>query len=96
MSTNLISRKSKKQKTLLGQLTSLNALIMAKKVVQDDEFILAVAKARQDLQDAENFFDNVTDLELIDHAIYKIQAARSKYIYLIRQAKEKGIVAGYN
>ena len=60
-----------------------------------DEFYNIVTKARQDMYDAENFFDNVTEPELVDHAIYKIEAAKTKYIYLIKQAKEKGIRIDY-
>ena len=39
----------------------------------------------------ESFFDFVSDPELIDVAIYELEAKKSRYAYLIRMAKEKGI-----
>lgn len=91
MSTNLVTRKVKSNRTL-------NNLISRLYYGEEDneeealyEFFLSVDKAKQEMFDAQNFFDNVADPELIDHAIYKMEAAKSKYTYLIRQAKEKGI-----
>jgi len=57
------------------------------------EFFEALAKARQEWYDAQNYFENVTEEELIDHAIYKMEAARSKYMYMIKHAKQFGIKA---
>ena len=41
--------------------------------------------------DAQNYFDNVTAPELVDHAIYKMEAAKSQYIYLLKLVKDKGL-----
>lgn len=57
------------------------------------EFFEALAKARQEWYDAQNYFENVTEEDLIDHAIYKMEAARSKYMYMIKHAKQFGIKA---
>ncbi|OGO77190.1 MAG: hypothetical protein A2Y23_01790 [Clostridiales bacterium GWB2_37_7] len=56
-----------------------------------EDFFSSLHKAQQEMYDAQNFFDNVIDQELVDHAIYKMEAAKSKYIYLWKQAKDKGI-----
>ena len=57
------------------------------------EFFEALAKARQEWYDAQNYFENVTEEDLIDHATYKMEAARSKYMYMIKHAKQCGIKA---
>jgi hypothetical protein len=56
-----------------------------------DEFFLSLHRAQQEMHDAENFFNNVVDPELVDHAIYKMEAAKTKYVYLLKQAKDNGI-----
>ena len=51
----------------------------------------SVEHARKDWLTARVYFDNVTDPDLIDHAIYRIEAAEKKYIYLLKQAKSLGV-----
>lgn len=62
-----------------------------KKKNDNEEFFIAVAKARDEWYDAQNYFENAVENELIDHAIYKMEAAKSKYMYLLKQAKQYGI-----
>ncbi|QJA09834.1 YaaL family protein [Romboutsia sp. CE17] len=59
--------------------------------LEKEKIINEIKQAQKDIKNAENFFQNVTDIELIDVAIYELEAKRSKYQYLIRIAKEKGI-----
>ena len=33
-------------------------------------------------------FDNVDDPDLVDFAIYDMQAARKKYVYMLKKARE--------
>lgn len=49
-----------------------------------------VERARRDWEAAQAYFNNVTDPDLIDHAIYQVQAAERKYVYLLRRAEEFG------
>ena len=91
MSTNLATKKSKNNKFLSNLISILYYGVENKQEQALEEFFLSLNKAKQEMYDAENFFDNVIDPELIDHAIYKMEAARSKYIYLLKQAKEDGI-----
>lgn len=49
-----------------------------------------VESARRDWEAAQAYFNNVTDPDLIDHAIYQVQAAERKYVYLLRRAEEFG------
>jgi len=76
------------------QFTNLiPGFIRNKRENKHKEFFEALAKARQEWYDAQNYFENVTEEELIDHAIYKMEAARSKYMYMIKHAKQFGIKA---
>lgn len=43
--------------------------------------------ARQETEAAERYFQTVTDPELVDHAIYTMEAARRKYVYLYRRLR---------
>ena len=61
------------------------------KELEKDSIIKEIKKARTDVTTAENFFQFVTDPELVDVAIYNLEAKKSRYRYLIKIAKEKGI-----
>ena len=47
-----------------------------------------VREAHEQWIDAKNYFDNVSEPELIDYATYRIEAARAKYMYLLNQLKK--------
>lgn len=51
-----------------------------------------VDRARREWEQAKILFDEVKDPDLIDHAIYAMEAAERKYIYLLKKAKEEKIV----
>ncbi len=55
------------------------------------DIVYCVERARKDWLTARAYFDNVTDPDLIDHAIFWIEAAEKKYMYLLKQAKALGI-----
>lgn len=52
-----------------------------------DNIYISVENARKEWQDARNIFENVTNPDLIDYAIYNVDAAEKKYTYLIKQVK---------
>ena len=56
-----------------------------------EEIRNAITIAHQDWLDAQSFFENVIDSDLVDHAIHRIDAAKTKYVYLLKLAKENGI-----
>ena len=58
---------------------------------EKEKIINDIKEAQADIKIAENFFQYVSDPELIDVAIYELEAKKSRYYYLIRIAKEKGI-----
>jgi hypothetical protein len=58
----------------------------------EEEQILAFIKnAHSELEQATILFNEMTDSAAIDYASYNLLAAKSKYSYLIRLAKEKGM-----
>lgn len=50
-----------------------------------------IKAAREDWVNALNYFEQVDDPELIDYSIYRIEAARRRYMYLLKQARKNGI-----
>ena len=52
-----------------------------------------VKNAHRDWITAQKHFDWVTDPDLVDQAIYAEVAARKKYTYLLKRAKENGGIA---
>lgn len=68
---------------------------MRKKIKKDSlerkKIINDIERAYLDVVTAESFFQMVSEHELVDVAIYDLEAKKSRYAYLIRLAKEKGI-----
>ena len=60
----------------------------------DKQIVSSVIKAKNEWLAAQNYFDNVSDPDLVDYAIYEMEAARKKYMYLLKQAKSTGNTAG--
>ncbi|KPU45788.1 hypothetical protein OXPF_10240 [Oxobacter pfennigii] len=67
-----------------------NKAIIQKQAQQDDfnKYMEALNTARMDMENAQKLFDNVSDPDLIECAIYQEHAAKLKYSYLVRKAKE--------
>ncbi len=49
--------------------------------------------ARKEWEEAKNIFENVSEPDLVDYAIYNVEAAEKKYIYLLRQIKNEEAAA---
>lgn len=78
----------------LGRFFSKLRYNFATDEISEDERILTeLNKALEEWEDAELYFQNVTEPELIDYAIYNMEASRTKYLYLLKNAREKGIRA---
>jgi hypothetical protein len=58
---------------------------------EQKELIKAIEEAREELFRARQYFEMVADPQLVDFAIYTEQAAKSRFVYLLNQAKESGI-----
>ena len=58
----------------------------------DSEYLLhSLQSAKMELHEANTLFNQLTDEEAIDYASYNLLAARTKYSYLLKLAKEKQI-----
>lgn len=92
MSTNLADREPKKHKQINDVIDyMLNNLRGSRGKDENEELLKTILRAKQEMNDAQSYFDNVTAPELVDHAIYKMEAAKSQYVYLLRLAKDKGL-----
>ncbi|MDK2824755.1 MAG: hypothetical protein PWQ67_2692 [Clostridia bacterium] len=69
--------------------------------ILDDEFekvpslVEMVNKAKEEWLDAKRFFEEVTDPVLIDHAIYRMESAEKKYMYLLKLVNDEKVVNDY-
>ena len=60
------------------------------KPYSENEFLLnSLQSARLELHEAANLFNELTDNDAIDYASYNLLAARTRYSYLLKLAKEK-------
>lgn len=59
------------------------------KLLVDHDLASAVQNAKEDWLTARSYFDSITDPDLIDYAIYTLEAAERKYMYLLKQMKEE-------
>ena len=75
----------------LGELYNKVSELKEEEVDENQNFINIINKAHEEWRNAEQLFQNVSDPDLIDHAIYKVEAARSRYVYLLKKAKEEGV-----
>jgi hypothetical protein len=57
----------------------------------DRELLDAVHAAQLEWYAAQSYFENVSDPELVDYAIYKMEAAKRRYMYLLKAARKEGL-----
>ena len=60
-----------------------------KKVLESEEMLKLVALAFKEWKERENLFENIDDPELVDYAIYQMEASRLKYVYLLNKLRKK-------
>lgn len=58
---------------------------------EEEELLENLKKAKKDWQEKERYFNMVTEPDLIDYAIYDMEASKKKYTYFLKLAKKKGI-----
>ncbi|MGE5557676.1 MAG: YaaL family protein [Bacillota bacterium] len=75
--------------TWQGLVNGTPALSPAPEDPEKERIFRETEEARREWVHSRAYFNLVTEPELIDHAIYTIEAAEKKYIYLLRQIKEK-------
>lgn len=59
-----------------------------------DDMLENLRLAHKEWRDKESFFQVATDPDLIDYAIYDMEASKLKYIYLLKKMKEWDREAG--
>ena len=57
-------------------------------ISQDEILLNSLQSARLDLEKATDLFNELTDDTAVDYASYNLLAARAKYSYLLKLAKE--------
>jgi hypothetical protein len=63
---------------------------LKRKSLGDDEFI-NIENAKKEWEDAKNIFENVSHPDLVDYAIYRVEAAEQKYVYLLKQYRNNNL-----
>lgn len=58
---------------------------------EEDKMVDTIKSAHEEWKNAESFFQSATDPDLIDYAIYRVEAAKTRYTYLMKVAREMGI-----
>lgn len=59
-----------------------------KEVLESEEMLKLVARAFKEWKERESFFEAVDEPELVDYAIYQMEASRLKYIYLLNKLRK--------
>ena len=54
-----------------------------------DPMVLEVRQAREEWLSAVNLFQSAADPQLVEYAVYQMEASRRRYMYLLRLAGEK-------
>jgi len=57
----------------------------------DRDVLLLIDQARCEWLAAKEYFDNVSDPHLIEHAVYIYHAAEKRYMCLLNQARSRGL-----
>ena len=55
--------------------------------IEESDIYINIENAKKEWEDAKNIFENVSQPDLVDYAIYRVEAAEKKYTYLLRQIK---------
>jgi len=53
-------------------------------------FERAVQEALEEWSTAKNYFEQVTEPELVEYAVLRLEAAEKRFSYLLRKAREGG------
>jgi len=72
-------------------LFSKKVKISKEEIAERKEILLAIKNAADEIRYASEFINYVKEPKLLDYAIYNENAAKCRYEYLLKLAKEKGI-----
>ncbi len=54
--------------------------------------VALVDRAHREWMQAKAYFEEVDDPDLVDHAIYAMEAAEKKYMYLLKLARKENVI----
>jgi hypothetical protein len=74
-------------KAVHSQLSSIDDDVIEEQGTGDFDRI--IEQARQEWLHAKSYFDNVVDPDLVDYAVYSVEAAERKYMYLLKKARSQ-------
>ena len=80
-------------KDLAGFLTEFSLKLLGEKneippECNDRDNLSLIEKAKQEWLAALDLFNNVSEKDLIDHAIFNLNAAERRYIFLLKEARQ--------
>lgn len=87
-------RFKKIEKLTKNNLSKLSGLIFHKSADENNmkrQLINDLMQVHDELQQTRNYFDLVNDLDLIESCIYQMESLETKYNYLLKEARKKGI-----
>lgn len=61
-----------------------------------NDLYINLENAKKEWEEAKNIFENVSEPDLVDYAIYNVEAAERKYVYLLRQIKNEELKVNTN
>lgn len=67
----------------------LDLLKIQKDVDNNKDLYISLENAKKEWEEAKNIFENASEPDLVDYAIYNIEAAERKYVYLLRKIKSE-------
>ncbi len=77
--------------SILNLFTNIKLKFNSQQKFEEKNLIEMIKEAHTEWKNSEKYFNDATDPDLIDYAIFKVEANRTKFRYLIKQAKEMGI-----
>jgi hypothetical protein len=82
---NSISNKEVSLKSII------NGFRFQKTTNEKSDLYINLENAKKEWEEAKNIFENVSEPDLVDYAIYNVEAAEKKYVYLLRQIKKENV-----
>lgn len=80
-----------KGKRIIKYANMLAEKLKNKEKTEKEKILESLKEAQEEWKDKEKYFQSVTEADLVDHAIYELEASKIKYIYLLKKIKETNI-----
>ena len=80
-----------KGKRIIKYANILAEKFKAREKTEKEKILESLQKAKEEWKNKEEYFRSVTEVDLVDHAIYELEASKIKYIYLLKKVRESDI-----